>query len=535
MIVTKYIVSPFCIAYFWRMYKFKNALLGLVVIFSFGCSSSSQISTKENGKIEINFLQINDVYEIAPIANGKVGGLARVATVKKELLQKNPNTLMIMAGDFLSPSVYNSLKYKGEGIRGAQMIDALNVTGLDIAIFGNHEFDLKEADLQNRINESNFKWISSNSFHSSQNTIMPFAKTINGAFDPFPETLIMPFKDADGTEAKVGFIGINIPFNKAGYVSYTDPLKTAVKLYNQIKDSCDVVIALTHQAEADDIILAKTLPGLAAIMGGHEHDQRFDKIGKVYITKAHANARSAYILKLKINKNKGTKTVNTKLKMIDEMVVQDSSTQLVVEKWTAIANENYESLGFDAKKIIMTSGPAFDGREEEVRSKSTNFTRLIVKAIEATNPEAAVVLINSGSIRVDDVLQAPISQYDILRSLPYGGSVIMVDMKGSLLLQLLKASLGNIGSGGFLQYSESLEFDAVKNSWTLNKDALQDEKIYKVALTEFLLTGGENDMEYLKKDNPAILKVYSQEGNHAKLNADIRLVIIDYFEKLFLK
>ncbi len=517
------------------MYKYKNALLALVVVFSYSCSSSSNISTKENGKIDINFLQINDVYEIAPIANGTEGGMARVATVKKELLKNNSNTLMVIAGDFLSPSIYNSLKYNGVSIRGAQMVDALNAAGLDIAVFGNHEFDIKEAELQSRLNESLFQWISSNSFHKSNNTIMPFAKTKNGVFEPFPETFIKSFTDADGTKAKVGFIGINIPFNKATYVSYTDPLETAVKLFNQIKDSCDVVVALTHQAETDDILLAKALPELAMIIGGHEHDQRFDKIGKVFITKAHANARSAYILKLNINKRKGTFKVKPTLKMLDKSVALDSSTNVVVEKWTGIANENYASLGFDAKKIILEAGPQLDGREEQIRSSSTNFTRLIVKAMEAANPQADLVLINSGSIRVDDMLTPPISQYDILRSLPYGGSVIELDLKGDLLLKVLNASINNVGSGGFLQYSEAVKFNKLQNQWTLNNVPLDNEKTYRVALTDFLLTGGESKMEFLTKDNPSILKIYTNEGENAKINKDIRLVIVNYLEKILLK
>src|SRR5690606_22005461 len=97
---------------------------------------------------------------------------------------------------------------------------------------------------------------------------------------------------------KIGFLGINIPFTKIDYVSYTDPLETAIRLYNQIKDSCDAVVAITHQAVTDDIILAKALPGLALIIGGHEHDMRFNKVGNVIISKAHANARSVYLLDL---------------------------------------------------------------------------------------------------------------------------------------------------------------------------------------------------------------------------------------------
>ncbi len=47
-------------------------------------------ATKDDGKIEVVFLQVNDVYEIAPVAGGKEGGMARVATLKKQYLQSNP-------------------------------------------------------------------------------------------------------------------------------------------------------------------------------------------------------------------------------------------------------------------------------------------------------------------------------------------------------------------------------------------------------------------------------------------------------------
>ena len=223
-----------------------------LLIFA-SCNTAKQTVTGDNGKIDLTIVQINDVYEIAPLDGGKAGGLARVATVKKEEQNKNANTIMVMAGDFLSPSVYNSLKFEGNRIRGKQMVDAMNVAGVDMAVFGNHEFDIPEADVQSRINESAFQWVSSNTFQKKGNDIVPFVK--NGI--PFPETYIRTFTDADGTTARIGFIGLTLPFNKAAYVSYTDVFAAAQKKYDQIKDSCDAVIAVTHQAMDDDIKLAR--------------------------------------------------------------------------------------------------------------------------------------------------------------------------------------------------------------------------------------------------------------------------------------
>jgi len=61
--------------------------------------------TKDDQKIDFTLLQLNDVYEIAPIQGGEFGGMARVETVHQDLLKENKNTLLVMACDFLNPSL----------------------------------------------------------------------------------------------------------------------------------------------------------------------------------------------------------------------------------------------------------------------------------------------------------------------------------------------------------------------------------------------------------------------------------------------
>ncbi|HEX8279160.1 MAG TPA: metallophosphoesterase, partial [Segetibacter sp.] len=205
-------------------------LLCLATFFAYtSCKTSKPVTattkaTSDDGKIEVVFVQVNDVYEIAPISGGKEGGMARVATLKKQYKQVNPNTFLVMSGDFLSPSVYNSLQYQGKRIRGAQMVESMNAAGMDIAVFGNHEFDISEKELQERINESGFSWVSTNAFHKVNTTNVPFARTGAAGTQPFPETYIMSVKDADGTAAKIGFISATLPSNPADYVYYKDPL-----------------------------------------------------------------------------------------------------------------------------------------------------------------------------------------------------------------------------------------------------------------------------------------------------------------------
>ena len=70
--------------------------------------------------------------------------------------------MLLLAGDFLNPSLIGTIKVDGERVRGKQMIEVLNAMNIDLVAFGNHEFDIPKKDLQNRINESSFPWISSN-------------------------------------------------------------------------------------------------------------------------------------------------------------------------------------------------------------------------------------------------------------------------------------------------------------------------------------------------------------------------------------
>lgn len=511
----------------------RNYLILLLSSFFFiyGCGPSKRVAAvKDDGILEITFVQVNDVYEIAPLEGGKTGGIARLATLKKDELKKNPNTLMVLAGDFVSPSVFNSLRFEGKAIRGRQMVESLNEAGLDLAVFGNHEFDIKENELLDRINESTFGWISSNAFHKTANGIKPFAKKTASGEIPFPETYIMDFEDRDGTKARIGFFSVVLPFNRADYVYYEDPIETAEKMYNRIKDSCDAVIAITHLQVEEDSVLATRIPQLALIMGGHEHDMQFKKIGNTYITKAHANAKSAYINRFTINKKDGSTHVVPELKMIDESIALDSATDVVVHKWMQIGFDNYASLGFDAEKIVMSKGEPLEGRETEIRSGQTNLTKYVAEALKAAAPDAVAAIYNSGAIRVDDVLQMPVTQYDIIRSLPYGGVLVEVDMSGQLLKQVLESGRNNVGNGGFLQYSGALSHR--NGEWKLNNESIVNDRTYRIAIADFLLTGGEANMDYLTEKNPGIIKVYPRATDKNDLKSDLRKAIISYMEGL---
>ena len=128
-------------------------------------------------KDTICILQLNDVYEIGALNHGKVGGMARVAALIKQY-EARYQTFVVLAGDFVSPSVIGTTKIDGQKVNGRQMVDIMNKAGVDLVTFGNHEFDIPDTDLQKRINESQFAWVSSDVMHKDSNgLVLPFYKT----------------------------------------------------------------------------------------------------------------------------------------------------------------------------------------------------------------------------------------------------------------------------------------------------------------------------------------------------------------------
>src|SRR5690606_19943407 len=143
--------------------------------------------------------------------------------------------------------------HNGKAIRGAQMIAALNAAGLDYAGIGNHEFDIKESEFQSRLNESEFTWISSNTFYHHDQTFQSFyQENPDNSKHYIPEEVILELEDEDGTQVKIGIFSLLLPFNKADYVAYKDMFQTAHDKYNLLAEECDAVIAITHISMEND-------------------------------------------------------------------------------------------------------------------------------------------------------------------------------------------------------------------------------------------------------------------------------------------
>ncbi|MEZ4827970.1 MAG: bifunctional metallophosphatase/5'-nucleotidase [Bacteroidia bacterium] len=502
------------------------SLLFFSLLILWGCKTTQNTGASPQATTEITILHINDVYEIAPLEGGKTGGMARVATLRNQLVAQNPHTYTVLAGDFLNPSVIGTVKLDGKRVRGAHMVDVMNHVGVDLVTFGNHEFDIPEADMIDRINEAKFEWISGNIRHKTGNTIAPFVRKTESGEKPLPEYTIWEVKSRTGKTIRIGVIAVCLNVNPVDFVLYEEEFAYAEKAYDHLKNQTDFVIALTHLALEQDQELARRLPDLKLIMGGHEHENHYEKVGSVVISKADANAKSAYVHTLSFREPAGMTTVSSKLVQLDEAVALDPAVDVIVKDWEKRAYAAFSELGFEMNRIVTTVSEPLDGFEKTIRTRPTNLGVMIAESMyEATNsPDCAVV--NGGSVRIDDQLTGSVTEFDIVRALPFGGGVVTVEMRGKLLKQLLEAGEKNRGTGGYLQ---TFKITTDGSDWYVNGKMIEDQSNYRVATTDFLLTGLEANMGFFTKDNPDIVSVnYPGPGD---LTRDIRLVLVDFMKK----
>ncbi|MEO6760275.1 MAG: metallophosphoesterase, partial [Saprospiraceae bacterium] len=336
--------------------KYTKSIAGILLALIFANCHTAQKATatggKDDGLIEVTFLQMNDVYEIAP-GSDNTGGLARVATIRQQLLAKNPNTITVLAGDFISPSVIGTLKNDGKRIRGKQMVEVLNSLGLDWVVFGNHEFDYDDqSDLQARIDESRFTWMGANARLKTGTESIPFFKHVDGKPVPCPDDQVVTLTDADGTTLRLGVFGVLINTGRKPYVEYTDYFQAAQRCYAELAPKTDVVVGLTHLGKEDDKKLAALLPAVPLIMGGHDHDNQIHHVGKTTIAKADANAKTVYVHTLIYNTRKKTYTLRSELRTIDSSIPDNPATAAVVAKWEKIEDAALATAGFSPNTAV---------------------------------------------------------------------------------------------------------------------------------------------------------------------------------------
>ncbi|MCT8340948.1 bifunctional metallophosphatase/5'-nucleotidase [Flavobacteriaceae bacterium TK19130] len=480
-----------------------------------------------NGIMTVKFIQINDVYEIAPLGGGKYGGMARVAYVVDSIRDRYPNTYLFMAGDFLNPSLLGSMKLDGEAIKGKQMVEVMNAMDFDLVTFGNHEFDLSEEELQQRLNESTFPWISSNVRHVVGDEVKPFETKLSYGTEPISDYKILSAKDELGNEIRLGFFALTLNDNQKEYVDYGIVYKEAQRVYDILQPQTDFIIGLTHLSIDQDRRVAQVLPDVPLIMGGHEHYSMLERENNTVIAKADANAKSLYIHSLNYNLRTQVLHVNSKIMYLDEKVPLEPSVTRIVNRWNTVLETKMNEIGANPDEVIFTPPTPLDGTDNANRSIQTNLGGIITASMSyAWDYDVDAAIVNGGSFRVDDMLQGPLTPTDVYRVLPFGGDIKKVAIRGELLKRVLDYGKSQRGNGAYLQRHNIGQDET--GAWTISGKRISDRRTYQIAMSDFLLKG--YDIPFLTNTANGVRNVTDpKEESEA---SDIRKAVISYLRLL---
>lgn len=219
--------------------------------------------------VTITIMHTNDMHcHIEPFTGtneryANKGGLARIAELVKTQRAKNPNTLLLDAGDMFQGTPYFNY-FKGE-----LMLKVMSAAGYDAGTIGNHEFDNGLQGIIDPLPNAQFPIINSN--YDFSDTIL------DGKFSGY-----QIFKRAG---IKIGVYGLGIELDglvgKKNYENtiYNDPLPVALKMEKFLKNEkdCDLVICLSHlglrysDKTVSDMIIAAETSMTDLIIGGHTH------------------------------------------------------------------------------------------------------------------------------------------------------------------------------------------------------------------------------------------------------------------------
>ncbi len=213
-------------------------------------------------------------------------GLARLATLIREVRRENPNTLLIDCGDTIQGSPLESvwqywvangrlplrLAWAGAPPRVDPMMAAMNELGYRAMVLGNHEFNFGLKNLNAARAAARFPWLSANTLVEPGAKVRPFAAYI--------------VEKIGGV--KIAVIGLTTPAiprweqpaNYAGYrfVHITDAAGAAVAELRK-KQQPDIIIAAIHSGLGDGgddensvSAVASGVAGIDAIFFGHTHN-----------------------------------------------------------------------------------------------------------------------------------------------------------------------------------------------------------------------------------------------------------------------
>jgi len=533
-------------------YKMKKQIVAIslviIMLLAIAIPHINTVANEDVKKVDIMFLHdthshLNTFTTVEGTQSVAMGGFSRIKTLINEQKLKNPDTLLLDAGDF-SMGTLVQVVYEEE----AAEIRMLGELGIEATTLGNHEFDYKAEGLANMMNVA-----------VASGDMLPAMLVCNVDWDAMKENGLTKEQELlwdcfEGYGVKDYMIvekgGVNIAvigvFGKDALdcvpncpIEFSDPVEAVQETVAHIKanEEADMIVCISHsgtwedEEKSEDEILAKEVPELDLIISGHTHTQLDEPIihGDTYIVSCAEYGKYLGDMSMTQKENGRWDMTSYDLIPITTDIEQDPATQEAVDEFMALVDEKYlAQFGYVKDQVLCTNEVPFAAQSDLVDLHTElNLGSIIADAYtyavenadtEDDNP-VMVAVAPAGTIR-DTYALGDVTVENVFNSFSLGiGAdgvpgypLISVYLTGEelKLVSEIDASISDLMPTARL-YTDGLHWNYNPNRMILNKvtdvyicDAngnrveLEDDKLYRV-VTDFYtsqMLGGVTDMSY---------------------------------------
>lgn len=520
-------------------------LVAILIINATVCG----VSAKEESKtVDVMFLHDTHSHlkEFATVEDGKtqiLGGFAKIKALINGQKEKNPDTLLLDAGDFSMGTLIQAV-YEQE----ASEIRMLGDLGIEATTLGNHEFDYKAKGLANMMENAvtsgdtlpevvlcNVDWEG-----METKGLTKEQELLKKSFETYG---IKDYTVVEKNGVKIAIIGVFgldaydcVPNCPLDFKNPVDAVKEAVAEIRK-NEKVDLIACVSHggtwenEDKSEDEILAKEVPELDLIVSGHTHTRLDEPIvhDDTYIVSAGEYGKYLGNLSMTQKADGRWKMDFYELITVGDKVAIDAQTQKKVDALMDMVDSKYlEQFGYTKDQVLCTNDIAFTTSEDAgAKHTEQNLGSIMADAytyaVEHSNNEdknpVDVAVVPAGTIR-DTYAKGNITTENVFNSFSLGIGkdeipgypLISVYLTGEELkiVAEIDASISDLMTTARL-YTDGLYWNYNPNRMILNKTTdvyicngegerveLEDEKLYRV-VTDFYssqMLGGVTDMSY---------------------------------------
>lgn len=523
------------------------ALVSLVLLLS-GVGIGQAFAATDPKVVDVMFLHDTHSHlnAFATVEDGQsqvLGGFARIKTLIRQQKEKNPETLLLDAGDF-SMGTLIQVVFEEE----ASELRMLGDLGIDATTLGNHEFDYGADGLANMmvtaVNSGdplpamvvcNVDWETMKASSMSQEQ-----QNLAAVFDYYGVEEYIVVEKGGVDIAITGVFGKdcldcvpNCP------LLFKDPVEAVKETVAEIqeKEDVDMIVCVSHSGtwadedKSEDEILAKSVPQLDLIISGHTHTKLTEPIvhGDTYIVSAAEYGKYLGSLSMSRKADGRWKMNSYELITVSSSIEPDQETQDKVDALMAMVDSKYlEQFGFTKEQVLCTNEIVFaDSSDTGTLHTEVNLGSIMADAYtyavehfaDGDDHPVDVAVVPAGTIR-DTYALGNLTTENVFHSFSLGiGAdgipgypLISVYLTGAELKTVaeIDATVSDLMTTARL-YTDGLYWHYNPNRMLLNKVTdvylcngaeerveLRDDQLYRV-VTDFYssqMLGGVTDLSY---------------------------------------